>query len=274
MRVFISVDMEGIAGIVHADQTVPHAPEYARSCRLMTAEANAAIEGALAAGATEIVVSDSHCDMRNLIAEELHPAAELIQGSPRPWSMMQGLDERFDAACFVGYHARAGTSEAVIDHTYTATILNVRLNNQLVGEIGLNAAFAGYFGVPVALVSGDQQAVAEAKAILGDDLAGVVVKQGVARSAAQSVHPTIACDRIRATITAALQPAALRQRTPLRLPAPTTLAIDFMRSSQADVAALMPGAERTGPRTVTYTHEDYMMVFRAWRVLFNLGSLD
>lgn len=268
MKVFISVDMEGVAGIVHTEQTRPHAPEYNRSCRLMTAEANAAIEGALAAGATEIVVSDGHWDMRNLIPEEVHPAAEVVQGSPRPWSMMQGVDGGFDAACFIGYHARAGTEAAVIDHTYTGGILNVRVNGELVGEIGLNALLAGSHGVPIAFVAGDDKAVAEARALLGDDLPVVVVKHAVARSAARSLHPQVARDRIREALTGALR----ERREPYRIDGPITLEVEFLRAGQADVAALLPGSERTGARSVSYTHDEYLTVFRAWRVLFNLAS--
>ena len=123
MRVYISVDMEGVAGVVHEDQTDPidprHAGEYNRFRRLMTAEANAAIEGALAAGAERVLVNDSHWLMRNLLAEELHPAAELLSGGPKAQSMVEGVELGFDAAMFVGYHARAGTGHAIIDHTYT-----------------------------------------------------------------------------------------------------------------------------------------------------------
>jgi D-amino peptidase len=270
LKVFISVDMEGIAGIVHEDQTKPGASEYDHSCRLMTGEANAAIEGALTAGATEIVVSDSHWDMRNLIPEQLHPAAELIQGSPRPWTMMQGLDSSFDAVCLIGYHTRAGTTGGVIDHTYTGSVLNVRLNDQTVGEIGLNAAFAGYHGVPVVLVSGDNHAVAEAHALLGDDLTGVVVKHGLARYAARSLAPSVAQERIREAITEALQ----QHRRPFRIEPPITVTVDYMRSSQADVAAILPGAERIGARTVAWTHDDYLMAFRAVRTMFILGNAE
>jgi D-amino peptidase len=270
MRVFISVDMEGVAGIVHAEQTRPHASEYERSQRLMTAEANAAVEGALAAGAREIVVSDSHWDMRNILADELHPAAELIQGSPRRWSMMEGIDGGFDAACFVGYHGMAGTAASVIDHTYTGSVLNVRINGRAVGEIGLNAALAGEFGVPVAFVSGDQTAVAEAKDWLGDDVAGVVVKQGLARYAARSLSPSIAHDRIRAGVAEALQ----RRREPLRLTGSLNLGIDYLKTAQADVAAIMPGAERIAPRTIEYSADDYLTLFRAFRALFLLGGIE
>src|SRR5437016_2038026 len=129
MRVYISVDMEGIAGVVHESQTDPTTPafaaEYGRFRRLMTAEANAAVEGALAAGATRVLVNDSHWFMRNLLAEELHQAAELVSGDPKPRSMVKDSDSGFDAALFIGYHARAGTRNAILDHTYADRIHDV-----------------------------------------------------------------------------------------------------------------------------------------------------
>src|SRR5438270_13098315 len=175
--------MEGIACVVHESQTDPsdpaHAVEYGRCRRLMTAEANAAIEGALAAGASKIVVNDSHWFMRNLLAEELHQAAELLSGDPKPRSMVEGIEAGFEAALFIGYHARAGTRHAVLDHTYADRVHEVRLNGRPVGELGINAALAGVSRVPVALVSGDSSVAAEAKALLGDAVATVVVKEAV-----------------------------------------------------------------------------------------------
>src|SRR5205814_2745543 len=213
MRVYVSVDMEGIAGVVHESQTDPTTPafaaEYGRFRRLMTAEANAAVEGAVAAGATRVVVNDSHWFMRNLLAEELHQAAELVAGDPKPRSMVQGIDEQepggFDAALFIGYHARDGTRHAILDHTYADRIHEVRLNGRPVGELGINAALAGVAGVPVALVSGDASLAAEAKALLGDNVATVVVKEAVSRHAARSVAPAVACRLIRDGVTAALK---------------------------------------------------------------------
>jgi len=185
MRVYISIDMEGVAGVVHEDQTDPvdprHSAEYNRFRRLMTGEANAAVEGALAAGARTVVVNDSHWLMRNLIAEELNPAAELISGNPKRWSMVEGVDAGFDAALFVGYHARAGTRQATIDHTYTDRVHEVRLNGRPVGELAINAALAGTHGVPVAMVSGDQALAAEARDLLGPAVETIVVKQAVGR---------------------------------------------------------------------------------------------
>lgn len=273
MRVYISVDMEGIAGVVHESQTDPVTPgcaaEYARCRRLMTAEANAAIEGALAAGATKILVNDSHWFMRNLLAEELHQAAELVSGDPKPRSMVQGIDAGFDAALFIGYHARAGTPNAILDHTYADRIHEVRVNGKAVGELGLNAALAGVHRVPVALVSGDSGLAAEAKELLGDHVATVVVKQAVSRHAAQSVAPVVACRMIREAV-----PRALKQHhAPYALTSPVTLEVDFALTIHADMAELCPGATRTAGRTVAFTERDFGEVFRAWRTLLNLSAV-
>ncbi|HVH10036.1 MAG TPA: M55 family metallopeptidase [Gemmatimonadales bacterium] len=272
MRVYISVDMEGVAAVVHESQTDPTDPacaaEYARSRRLMTAEANAAIEGACTAGATRVLVNDSHWFMRNLLAEDLHPAAELVSGDPKPWSMVQGIDDGFDAALFIGYHARAGTRHAILDHTYADRILDVRLNGRPVGELGLNAALAGRHGVPVALVSGDAALAAEAKALLGDDVSTVIVKHAVGRHAARSVAPAVACRMIREEVARAVQ----RPHSAFVLPPPITLEVDFALTSQADVAELCPGATRPAGRTVAFSHDDYGQVFRAWRALLNLSA--
>ncbi|PYP37518.1 MAG: peptidase M55 [Gemmatimonadetes bacterium] len=273
MRVYVSVDMEGIAGVVHESQTDPTTPafgaEYARFRRLMTAEANAAIEGALAAGATKVLVNDSHWFMRNLLAEELHPAADLASGDPKPRSMVQGIDGGFDAALFIGYHARAGTPNAILDHTYADRIHDVRLNGTAVGELGLNAALAGVHGVPVALVSGDSALAAEARDLLGDGVATVVVKRAVSRHAAQSVAPSVACRMIREEALRALQ----RKHAPYTIAAPVTLEVDFALTIHADMAELCPGATRTAGRTVGFTHRDYGEVFRAWRAMLNLSAV-
>ena len=275
MRVYISVDMEGIAGVVHEAQTDPSDPacaaEYARFRRLMTAEANAAVEGAVAAGATRVVVNDSHWFMRNLLAEDLHQAAELVAGDPKPRSMVQGIDEQegFHAALFVGYHARAGTRNAILDHTYADRIYEVRLNGKPVGELGINAAFAGVSGVPVALVSGDSALAAEAKDLLGDGVSTVIVKEAVSRHAARSVAPAVACRMIRDEATRTLK----RKHAPFVLPAPIALEVDFAQTIHADMAALCPGATRTAGRTVAFSHADYREVFRVWRVLLNLSAV-
>jgi D-amino peptidase len=274
MRVYISVDMEGIAGVVHEDQTDPieprHAGEYNRFRRLMTNEANAAILGALEAGATAVLVNDSHWLMRNLLAEELHPAAELLSGGPKRLSMVEGIDGGFDAAMFIGYHARAGTHHATIDHTYTSRVHEARLNGQPVGELALNAAMAGVHRVPVALVSGDQALAAEARALLGAEVETVVVKEAVGRFAARSLAPTVACDRIRTGAAKALR----HRHAPYTLSPPIRLEVDFAQTQMADMAELVPGSTRTGGRSVGYTADDYREVFQAWRAMYNLAGVE
>src|SRR5256884_7031024 len=265
--------MEGVAGGAHEPQRAPPAracaAEYARFRRLMTAEANAAVEGAVAAGATRVVVNDSHWFMRNLLAEELHQAAELVAGDRKPRSMVQGIDEQeqggFDAALFVGYHARAGTLHAILDHTYADRIYEVRLNGKPVGELGINAAFAGVCGVPVALVSGDSALAAEAKELLGDGVSTVIVKEAVSRHAARSVAPAVACRMIRDEATRTLT----RKHAPFVLPAPIALEVDFAQTIHADMAALCPGVTRTAGRTVAFSHADYREGFRVWRGVLN-----
>lgn len=271
MNVYISVDMEGVAGVSHEDQTDPvspaHAGEYARMRRLMTAEANAAILGALDAGASRIVVNDSHWLMRNLLAEELHEAAELISSGPRRLSMMEGVDGGFDAACCIGYHAMAGTAHATIDHTYTDKILRVRLNGTEVGELGINAALAGTFGVPIALVSGDQALAAEARALLGD-VETVVVKEALGRFSTRSVSPAESCRRIREGVAHAVG----RTRQPFTVSTPCTLDVEFALTQFADQAELVPGSERVGGRLLRYTHADYREVYRAFRAMYILAA--
>jgi D-amino peptidase len=274
MRIYISVDMEGVAGVVHEDQTDPTEPrfsgEYNRFRRLMTNEANAAIAGALEAGANSVVVNDSHWLMRNLLTEDLNPAAELLSGGPKRLSMVEGIDGGFDAAMFIGYHARAGTRNATIDHTYTSRVHEARIDGHPVGELALNAAMAGLHGVPVALVSGDQALAAEAKALLGAAVEAVIVKEAVGRFAARSLAPSVACERIRAGAAVALK----RTHKPFTFRSPIKLEVDFIATQMADMAELVPGSSRAGGRTVSYAGDDYREIFRAWRAMYNLASVE
>ena len=187
LKVFISADMEGIAGVVNSDQTSSSGNDYNLARRWMTEEVNAAIRGALEAGATEIVVNDSHGSMRNIIVSELSPAARLITGSPKPLSMMQGIDDSFDAVIFIGYHAHAGTKDGVLDHTYSGSrIASIRVNGMELGETGLNALIAGWYGVPVVLVAGDSTVCSQAQEKLGKELEVAPVKEAVGRYSANT----------------------------------------------------------------------------------------
>lgn len=267
MKILISADMEGITGVVSQSHIDPSQAEYQRFRRLMTGDVNAAVEGALTAGATDIVVNDAHANMDNILIEELHPAARLISGSPKPLSMMQGIGPDVTAVFLVGYHARAGSEPAIHDHTWSGYIYSVMLNGRLIGEIGLNAALAGHFGVPVALVTGDQLATTEAREAL-DDVEVVTVKNAVGRTAAECLPPARTAEMIRAAAARALN----RQREPFVVSLPITLKVEFMRSIQAEKAELIPGARRAAPRCVEWTGDDMIAVYRTWRALTNLGA--
>jgi len=266
MKVYISCDMEGISGVVAGKQTGANGEEYQRAQKLMTGEVNAAIEGALAGGASEVLVNDSHGSMRNILIEELNPAAQLISGSPKPLSMMQGIDGSFDAAFFIGYHAQAGTAHSVLDHTYSGIVYQVSLNGHPLGETGLNAALAGYFGVPVVLVTGDKLLVEEATALLGT-VEGVAVKESCGRYAARCLVPEAAHDLIRE----AAQSALSRESKPFVVEPPITLAVDFTSSAHLDMAELIPGSRRSSGRHIEYTHDDLLTVYKVWRAMLKLA---
>jgi D-amino peptidase len=269
MKVFISIDMEGISGVVSSEQCTPGNAEYERARILMTQEANAAILGARAAGATEVVVDDSHGSMRNLLIEQLDTWADLIYGSPRPFGMMEGLDDSFDVVFLVGYHARAGTPNAILDHTYSGqAVSHVEINGRPVGEIGLNAALAGAHGVPVGLVTGDHAAIAEAAALLGPTLQTVTVKRAVGNQAAICLHP----EEVQSMIRQAAEHAIGAEVPPFRLETPVVLRMQFKSSLMADYASLIPGARRLDGYTVEYAHEDYLTVYRTFRAMVRLAS--
>jgi D-amino peptidase len=273
MRIYISADMEGISGVVHAEQTAPGAREYERACALMLGEVNAAIAGAYEGGATAVLVNDSHWNMRNLDLLGLDPRAELISGSPKPLSMMQGVDTGFDGVCFVGYHARAGTAAASIDHTYTGQIFCVEVDGRELGELGLNSLLAGSFGVPAILATGDQQLVAEAQELLGAALVTVQVKEAIGRSAARCLSADEARRRVRAGAQAAVERLRAGEApAPLLPAAPSTIEVTFMKSEQAEMAALVPTSERVGARGVRFSNADYREVFRVWRAMHNLAG--
>ncbi len=269
MRVFISCDLEGITGVVHTDQTHNDGRGYPRAQELMTAEVNAAVAGAFDGGATEVVVNDSHGSMRNILIERLDPRASLISGSGKPLSMMQGIDGSFAAALFIGYHARAGTA-GVISHTYSGVVQRLVINGREVGETGMNAGIAGYFGVPVTMVSGDSELVSEARALLGPQLQAVEVKKPQGRYAAWNLPLAEAHARIRAAAKLAVEQAG--RVPPYRVPSPVTFAVTFTHAGMADLAAAIPSAERPSPVTVSFTHEDYLVAFGAFRAMVTLAG--
>lgn len=270
-KVFISVDMEGIAGVVNSDQVSVGGNDYQMARRWMTEETNAAIQGALDAGATEIVVNDSHGSMRNILAGEVNPAARLITGSPKPLGMMQGIDATFDAVILIGYHAKAGTADAILDHTYSGgSISAFKVNGVEIGEAEMNAYIAGHFNVPVVMVSGDKAVCAQVREALGQQVVTTEVKEGIGRFAANTMVPSEAQKLIRANTTAALR--KLKDFKPYKSSVPYQFEITFLYSHQAEAAMVIPGIERVSARTVRYTQASFLDGFKLFRALVTLAS--
>ncbi len=269
MKVFISLDMEGISGVVDLTHINPGNVNYERARRLMTEDVNAVIEAAIGAGAKEILVADSHSTKNNALLEELHPQAELICGNPREFSMMQGLDDSFDAVLFVGYHARSSVS-GVLSHTVSEVIKNMYINGRVVGEFGFNAIYAGMMGVPVCFVSGDDRIAAEASGLI-PGIRTAVVKYAVSWTAARCLP--LARGRARLKQEAANALANLQQIAPLRVQTPIELGIEFMHAGQAEIAAIMPGARCDGrSTTVTFNACDQYEMYRAMRAMMTLAG--
>jgi D-amino peptidase len=268
--VFISVDMEGMAGIVHLQQVMRGMPEYPLSCKLMTAETNAAVAGARRAGATRFVVNDSHGDMRNFVLDELDEGVELISGADKPYSMGAGLDPTFEVAFFVGYHASVGREHAIMDHTYGGrTVYALRINGREQSEATLNAGLAGTYGVRTALITGDRATIEEASAEL-PGIEGVVVKEALGRQAARSLHPAEACRRIEA---GAYRAYGERTGRPLYQPkGPFTLEIDWMNANMADLCVELPEVQRAGGRTVRYQTADFQTCYRMLLALLVMAT--
>jgi D-amino peptidase len=270
VRLFLSADMEGVAGIARDEQTDPSSPLHAASRHLLTQEVNAAIEGALEAGVQEVVVSDGHWNCVNLLSEDLHPAAELVSGYPRRLYMGAGMGPGFDAAFLVGYHASAGTPDAVLDHTYAdpTAVLEVRLNGVPQSEGSLTGYLCGTFDCPVALFTGDAAAVSEMhQFVLGVE--GVVVKESLDRQAARSLHPRVARERIRTGARRAIE--RLATIPPMRPPGRAELELDLVTTAMADSAERVPGVTRLAPRTVGYASEDYVELYRLFLALVDLA---
>ncbi len=260
MRVYISVDVEGVAGVVDWDQVRGESTAYHAMCRLTTLETNEAIEGAVAAGATEIVVNDSHGPMRNLLPELLHPAAELIQGRHKPMFMVEGLDGSCDALFLVGYHGRAGSARGVLNHTFSP--YETRMNGIICSEATLNAAVAGQYGVPIALVTGDDATAAEAIADFGPTIVTVVTKQGINRVAARMVHPTVARERIRQGAEEAMR--RLPTLKPYTMTTPVTMETQWNSSLHADMVEMLPTVERVGDRAIRWVSPDVVTAYRTY----------
>jgi D-amino peptidase len=241
--------MEGVDGVVTWDvQAMPKGREYEEFRRVMTQEVNAAIAGAFKAGATDVLVSDDHHDSQNLDPETLDPRVDLIRGGPTPLGMMQGIDNSFDAAVFIGYHASEG-QPGVLSHTFTGT-MEIKLNGQPVPEAGFNAAIAGDFGVPVVFLSGDQVICDEAKRLLGP-IETAAVKQAIGFNEAEMI-PLV---KARALIEQGVQRGVQRRAElkPFRMSQPVKLDVRFKDILPTEKVSLIPGVQRTSGNTVVFT---------------------
>ncbi len=260
MKVFLSSDMEGTAGVVDWEQCAGDGPQAAAGRRLLLAEVNAAIEGAIAGGATEIVVNDSHSTMRNLPPGEIAGRASYISGSHKPLYMMQGLDGSFGAVLFVSYHGSVG-APACLSHTYNPrAVTEARIGGVVTGEAGINALVAAHYGVPVVLVTGDRVACEETAALI-PGVHAAVVKEPVTRQAAHSLHPDLACELIREAARRAVASAAAAEPPPLREAA---LEVSVRTTDIAEAASWVRGVDRVGPRELRIGGDDPLSVYRSF----------
>jgi D-amino peptidase len=260
LKIFLSSDMEGTAGVVDWEQCVGDGPQAAAGRKLLLDEVNAAIEGAMAGGATEVVVNDSHSTMRNLPPDALAGEASYISGSHKPLYMMQGLDDSFDAVLFVSYHGSVG-APAGLSHTYSPrVVVEARLDGVVTGEAGINALVAAHYGVPVVLVTGDRCACDET-AVLIPGVHAAVVKEPVSRTAAHSLHPSRARALIRDTAEKAVAGAAAAAPPPL---ASATLEVSVRTTDIAEAASWARGVDRTGPRELRIHGENALATYRSF----------
>lgn len=271
MKILISADMEGIAGIVAGDQVDSRSgKDYDWARKIMTEEVNYAIEGAFAGGAQKVVVNDSHGGMRNIVPDLLHPDATLITGSLKELSMVQGLSNDVDGVFLVGYHGRRGTRASIMDHSYSGRVLRrLKINGVELGETGVNALVAGEFDAPVLLVTGDDSVCREAETLF-ENVYTVEVKKGLSRYAAECIHPKKAGEMIKKEAEKAVKDISTFK--PFRLESPYRLELELISSSMADGAQLIPEVSRLGPTTLAYTHQDLITVFKAFRAMLTLGG--
>ena len=272
MRVLVSVDMEGIAGVVDGEDVSPGHGEYERNRGMITAEASAAVRGVCAyeAGA-EVLVTEAHAGFRNLLPEQLDRRAVLLRGKPKPDGMMAGLADGVDAVLFIGYHGKAGTARSVLAHTiHGGVVADVRCGGRSLGELGLNAALAAHSGVPAVLVSGDDTVAAEA-AEVAPGMHAVVVKRALGARAAASLHPEEACERIERAVPQALADREAIQ--PLRFHGPVLVEVEVLGPAMTERPLLVPGVELKDACTLRYAAPDFPAAYQVIQLITMLGGI-
>lgn len=273
MKLLLADDMEGITGVVDWKHVDLSSTEYERFRKIMTEDINAAIKGAFEGGADEVVVADGHGYGRNVLIEVLDPRARLSTGSPSPLQMVSGIDEDVDALIFIGYHARYGTQNGILGHTWSPLgVINAWINDLLVGEIGLNASVAGHFGVPLLMISSDEAGCNEASQLV-PGIETAAVKRGKSTFSAECLPPEVSQKLIYETAKRAVQNFKDgKSPAPLSTSTPVTVKIEFNNALQADNAMIVPGAQRLDGRTVFLQVPDMVEAYRAFRTLVGMAG--
>jgi D-amino peptidase len=276
MRVLISVDMEGAAGVVDGEDVQPGQGAYEHNRGLLTAEANAAVGGVYAHDpGAQVLVTEAHGPFRNLVPEQLDRRAELLRGKPKPDGMLAGLADGVDAALFIGYHGKAGTERSVLAHTiHGGVVADVRCDGRSLGELGLNATLAAHRGVPAVLVSGDDSVAAEA-AEVAPRMHTVVVKRALGARAAALLHPEEACERIEQAVPRALadREAIAGAMESLRFDGPVLLEVEVLKPHMTERALLVPGVERADGCTLRYRAPDFPTAYQVTQLITMLGGI-
>ncbi|MBW2367299.1 MAG: M55 family metallopeptidase [Deltaproteobacteria bacterium] len=268
MNVFIVCDMEGATGVVHRDQLSIDAKEYGRARKLLTGDINAAVTGAIEAGAKKVTVCEGHGSMRNVLLEDLHEEAVLISGPLefKDYGQIIGLDSSYDAAVFVGFHSKAGNAQGILAHTWIGAIRYIKVNGQAFGETALNAAICGEFNIPVVAVTGDNTVAAEAKSILGEHIETIEVKRALAQTIAECLPPAKTFQHIKDGVKIGL--ANKDKCSVFKVVSPYTIEISFFQFSMAQKAAKVHGVERIGDCEVQIEGMDYLECMRmTWQAI-------
>ncbi len=273
MKLYISSDMEGVAGVTawqQVDARTPH-PEYHMYKQHYTREVAAAVRGAQRSGASDVTINDSHGPMRNFVFEELPRDVRVIFGNRKPYSMVQDCDGGYAGAFFIGYHGGIGDADAVLCHTYTPSVIyETRLNGMICSEATLNAAVLGYHGVPLLYVTGDRTTVDGVQRQM-PWVRGTIVKESIGNFGANTMSPAAAQRAIEEAAAAAF--AARADAEPFIIESPIALEITLAKVEQADYVAMIPGFDRTGPRAVRFVDEDMLTIFKAFVAVFRLGMI-
>lgn len=272
-NVFISFDMEGISAVSSWREMKKDSNDLERVRRIATQEVNAAIRGIRkdSQGAGEITICDAHASGENLLVDELDAGVNVVKGTPRKYYMMHGISKEYGVVFFIGYHAMAGTRNGGMEHTYSsASIYNIKINGQYVGESGINAALAGHYGVPLGLVTGDNILIAEIRKFFGKEVETVITKKGISRFAAQCRHPKDVQSEIEIKAARALQ--KIGKLKVFRFRSPIRAEIDLASSLITDMVELIPGVKRTNGRKVSFRTKDVVEFYRILRLVCSLGG--